>query len=215
MAKSVIPAHQFTHDGMEVLVVRCTAANGKSHGGFQNPETVGETIEAPDWDGKNSCGGGIHGWPWGLGIGDGKDPDYHGRWYVIGVNPKDIIGNIEKGAKCKFKVGIVRYVGPWAGALSFTLAGRMAYDFQASRGSASNSGSRGSAETTHPGTAAIVTGLYGRARASEFGCIALAWWNEKEERAEMRCALIGKKKGQLKADVWYQLDETGNFQEVK
>ncbi len=223
-------SHQWTHDGEEVLVVKCTNPDGTAYGGFKHPDNVGDVVVDPQWNNHNECGGGIHGWPWGLGLGDGKEPDYAGRWYVYGVKPEDVVGRIENGAKCKFRTGIVRYVGPWAGALSFTLQGRIAYDFQASSGSASNSGYRGSAsnsgdsgsasnsgyrgsaESLKPGTAAICTGLYSKARASEFGCIALAWWNEKDRRVEMRCSTVGE--GGLKPDTWYRLnDATAVFEE--
>lgn len=215
MKYSVIPSHRWTHTGQEVLIVKCTDAHGVAYNGFKYPDIVGSEVTAPDWQPDNKCGSGLHGWPWGLGIGDGNDPNYQGRWYVVGAKPEEVIGNIEYGTKCKFRSGVVRYVGPWAGALSFILEGRIAYDFQASRGSASNSGDRGSAETTHAGTAAIVTGLYGKARAAEFGCVALAWHNKDTNRIEMRCALTGYRAGELKPDVWYQLDEdSGNFKEA-
>jgi hypothetical protein len=56
--------------------------------------------------------------------------------------------------------------------------------------------------------------LYSAARAGEFGCIALAWWNSKKQRAEMRCALTGGE-GNLESNVWYRLDEEGKFVEAK
>jgi hypothetical protein len=48
----------------------------------------------------------------------------------------------------------------------------------------------------------------------EFGCIALAWWNAKERRMEMKCATTGNRGGDLKPGVWYSLDAKGEFQEV-
>jgi hypothetical protein len=50
--------------------------------------------------------------------------------------------------------------------------------------------------------------------AGEYGCIALAWWNEKEQRYEMKCAETSDEKGsggKLKAFAWYRLDEKGKF----
>jgi hypothetical protein len=58
-----------------------------------------------------------------------------------------------------------------------------------------------------------VTGLNGRAKAGKYGCIALAWWNEKRHRIEMRCALVGP--GRLKPDTWYILDPKGEFVEAE
>jgi hypothetical protein len=54
-----------------------------------------------------------------------------------------------------------------------------------------------------------------KAMGGEFSCIALAWWNPKENRQEMRCSLTGSGDGSLKANVWYELDKNGHFQEVK
>jgi hypothetical protein len=314
-----IPIHQWTNSDGEVLIVRCIGHDGKSYCGFQNPLEVGATLTAPDvWDPKwgdepegwisgwipnQECGGGIHGWPWGIGIGDGKEPDWSALWQVYGVKPEDIVGDVGDGPKCKFREGVLRYSGDWHGAALFILSGQMAWAAHTAdgaatnsgysgaatnsgysgaatnsgdsgaatnsgdsgaatnsgdRGAATNSGDRGAAtnsgysgaatnsgyrgaatnsgdsgaatnsgdrgaalstgpysrsETSAQGTAALVTGLSGRARAAAFGCIALAWWNEQEQRTEMRCALTGAGKGMLKPDVWYRLNGAGEFEE--
>jgi hypothetical protein len=209
----IIPPHEWRH-GDEVLIVKCVDRDGRACSGFQHPMTVGETVEAPDWTPMNECGGGIHGWPWGLGLGDGKEPDYRdGLWLVYGVKA-DIVGKLEGGSKCKFRAGTLRYAGQWVGALAFTLAGRLAWIEHAARGAASATGDSGAASADGLCTAAMVTGLFGRAKAGEFGCIALAWWNAKESRAEMRCACTGAGQA-LKADTWYTLDDAGEFTEVQ
>ena len=82
-------------------------------------------------------------------------------------------------------------------------------------GAATASGTRGAATASGKALAAVVTGVSGKARAPECGCIALAWWNAKKKRSQMRCAVIGKDKGQLKPDTWYRLDDDGNFVEVE
>jgi hypothetical protein len=53
--------------------------------------------------------------------------------------------------------------------------------------------------------------------AGKYGCIALQWWNESGLRAEMRCAETGcgdGSDGKLKAEVWYQLNRSGEFVEA-
>ncbi len=236
------PVYQWTNNSSEVLILRFADREGKAYQGFQHPMEVGQAVTAPDWNAAPVCGGGIHGWPWGIGIGDGKEPDWSALWQVYGVDPADIVGEIETGAKCKFRTGTLRYKGDWHGATNFILSGQMNWAFHASRGAASNSGDRGaasnsgdrgaasnsgyrgaalssgeysSAETTAPGTPAIVSGLNSRARAAEFGCIALSWWNEKERRSEMRCALVGSGEGTLNPNIWYRLDDAGNFVEAQ
>ena len=114
-----LPVHQFADENGEVLVVRFVDKNGKSHGGFQHPLTVGETVTEPNWNTEPICGGGIHGWPLNIGMGDGKEPDWSALWQVYGVKPEDVVPNVGGGAKCKFRTGALRYIGDWRGALEF------------------------------------------------------------------------------------------------
>ena len=205
--KEIIPAHQWVNEDGEVLVVRFANRYGKSHGGFQHPMSVGDSVTAPDWDAEPVCGGGIHGWPLGLSMGDGKEPDWTALWQVYGVQPTDIVGNIEGGGKCKFRAGTLRYLGDWQGATNFALSAQIKWVHQASSGAASSTGDSG---------AAIATGLSSRARGGKFGCIALAWWNSEQKRPEMRCALTGSDQpSSLKENVWYRLNEAGEFVEVQ
>ena len=240
----ITPAHQWVNKDGEVLILRFADKQGKSYGEFQHPMTVGETVTAPDWQATTACGNGIHGWPLGLSMGDGKETVWEALWQVYGVLPAEIVGNLEGGGKCKFRTGTLRYLGDWQGATNFLLADQIEWVQHASRGAASSTGFRGAASSTgrcgaasstgRCGAAsstgyssaasstgfssfAAVTGLDGKARAGEYGCIAIAWWNAKKERSEMRCALVGQGqgKGNLKANVWYTLTKSGKFVEVK
>ena len=222
-------AHQWTNGGSEVLILRYCNADGSSYGGFIHPLTVGETVTAPDWKPAAECGGGIHGWPWGLSLGSGKKPDWNATWQVYGVLPCDIV---DLGGKCKFRTGTLRHVGDWHSAMMFVLAGQIAYVEHSARGAASATGARGAASATGwsgaasatgwrgaasatgARGAAVVTGLGGKARGGNYGCIALAWWNEKHERSEMLCARTGPDEGMLKPDTWYRVSESGEFVEV-
>lgn len=49
----------------KVLVLRTCDASRKAYGGFQYPESG--PVEAPDWDPRPVCGGGLHGLRWGEG----------------------------------------------------------------------------------------------------------------------------------------------------
>ena len=205
-----VPLHQWTHDGEDVLIVRFVPKDGKSYGDFQHPVTVGETVTATDWNPAPECGGGIHGWPWALGIGEGKNQDWTATWQVYAAKPSDVVW---LNGKVKFRTGVLKFVGAWNGATNYVLSGQMAWVFQNSRGAASSTGERGSASSTGDCSASACTGINSKAMAGDYGCIALAWWNKADKRAEMRCALTGKG-GTLKAHVWYELDEKGNFKEV-
>ncbi len=156
-------AHQWTHDGDEVLIVKCVAADGSSHGGFKWPLQVGATVEPESWNPAPTCGEGLHGWPWGLSIGDGKDPDWQGKWLVFGAKREDVVS---LGGKCKARAGVIRYVGNWWAATGFVLAGQMALVHATASGSASSTGERGSASSTGERGSASSTGWRGSASST-------------------------------------------------
>ena len=133
------------------------------------------------------------------------------------MKPADIIA---LDGKLKFRTGVLKFLGTWDKATEFVLSGQMAWVFQAASGAASATGAsgaasatgeRGAASATGESSASVVTGIYGKAKAGEFGCIALAWWNPTANRAELRCACTGEGQ-ECQANVWYTLDEkTGTF----
>ena len=179
------------------------------------PLTVGAAVEAPDFDAAPACGNGLHGWPWGFAIGDGRDPDWRdGQWLVFGSQPADVV---DLGGKVKARAGVVRFVGAWWEATDFVLAGQMAWVAHAAHDAASATGWRGAASATGESSSAAVTGADGRAQAGPYGCLALSWWNPAAGRCEMRCAEVGcgdGSDGKLKAHTWYVLDEHGVFTEA-
>ena len=268
--EQIIPAHQWTNGGTEVLLLKCVGADGITHQGFCWPLTVGATLEAPDWIPNNKCGGGLHGWPWGLSPGSGKDPTWDTPWLVFAAKPEDVVEITEGGGgKAKTRSGRIVFVGDWQSASLFVLPGQMAWVHQAARGAASATGDsgaasatgasgaasatgdrgaasatgwrsaasatgwrsaasatgdsgaasatgeRGAASATGERGAAVVTGENGKAQAGPYGCIALAWWNAKQNRCEMRCARTGPGRGLLKPNVWYRLNARGQFAEDK
>ncbi len=202
--KKVTPVNQWTNHGKEVLILKCVNKDGTSYGGFKWPLQVGAEVEAPDFNRAQVCGGGLHGWPWGLAMGDGKEPVWDGAWLVFGALPEDVV---DLGGKVKAKCGTIRFVGTWHPAMLFVLAGQMAWVEQAAEGAASATGDRG---------AASVTGCGGKARAGAFGCVALGRWNTEKKRGEMRCREVGcgdGSDGKLKANTWYRLNDAGEFVE--
>jgi hypothetical protein len=221
-----VPIHQWTHDGAEVLIVKYVGKDGETYKGFRWPLTVGASVESPNWAPTPDCeSGGLFGWPWGMCIGDGKDPDWSATWLVFGAVAADVIQL--DGGKVKAHRGVVRFVGAWWEATAFVLSGQMAWVHHNARGSASSTGERGSASSTGGSgsasstgecSAAVVTGLSGRALGGTYGAIALAWLNKTANRSEMRCARIGCGDGSddtLKANVWYVLNEVGEFIELE
>jgi len=89
----------------EVLVLRTTDREGKAYGGFKWPQSG--MVEAPDWDGKPDCGGGLHGLPKGVGNGGLLDAD--GVAQIVKVNIDD--GFVDLNGKCKFRRGEVMFWG--------------------------------------------------------------------------------------------------------
>jgi hypothetical protein len=164
---NIIPVHQWTNGGNEVLVVRFVSQDGKSYGGFQHPMIVGETVTAPDWKANCNCGGGIHAWPWALGLGEGKDCDWTALWQVYGVKPEDIMqGEPELIGKVKFRAGVLRFVGKWWEATNYVLSGQMAWVHHSAWGSASSTGESGSASSTGWSGSASSTGAMGSASST-------------------------------------------------
>lgn len=187
------PLHKWTHDGDRVLLVKCTSVNGKSYGGFQWPE---KGIVKPEYAStKPDCySGGLFGWPWGLHLGVGKEPNYAGRWIVFAANPDDVI-EIEHGKAKVVTEAEVIYCGSWSEALALTLHGRLAWlqyraaecatEAQAAgdndvpaassdNGAAMASGENSVAVASGDSGAAVASGYRGAAVASGDGGVATA-----------------------------------------
>jgi hypothetical protein len=78
----------------------------------------------------------------------------------------------------------------------------------------STTGDSSAASTTWDASVAVATGVESKVMAGKYGCIALQWRNKSENRVEIRCAETGCGDGsdsKLKAEVWYRLNENGEF----
>ena len=219
--KTIIPIHQWTNGGDEVLIVRFVSQDGKSYQNFQHPMTVGETVTAPDWEETCKCGGGIHGWPWALRLGEGKECDWSALWQVYGVKPEDIMqGEPDLIGKVKFRTGILRFVGKWWEATNYVLSGQMEWVHHSASGSASSTGARGSASSTGWSGSASAIGKYGtaialgiesKASGSIGNFLVIAEWKYLDnvwKRVAMGLAKVDGKK--IKADTFYTLKD-GKF----
>jgi hypothetical protein len=162
--------HEYLVEG-KVLCLKCLnnkrqGMNPKTKEPFQYPESG--IVEAPDWNEKPECGGGLHGWPYALGIGSGKVPDYKGIWQVHSVDPKDGIVEITEngGGKVKYRKAEIVYSGDSLGAIMFLHPHRIKYTELSSNGSASNSGYNGSASNSGSNGSASNSGYNGSASNS-------------------------------------------------
>ena len=109
--------HQWTNADGEVLILKRIPKNRLGHEGFKYPKGVGSVIACPDFNTKPTCGGGIHGWPWGFGIGEGAEFDIlEDVWLVLSAPPENVIGELEGGLKCKAKDPVIRFEGSFKDA---------------------------------------------------------------------------------------------------
>jgi hypothetical protein len=169
---SKIPVHQWTHDGKEVLLVKCVGVDGKSYGGFQWPQSG--IVETPASRQPDCNSDGLFGWPWGVNLGGGIDPDYGGKWIVFSAPPENVILIDNEKAKVAPKEGetiaraTVLFYGSWFEALRYCALGREAWIFYNSSGSAANSGNRGSAANSGDRGSAANSGNSGSAANSGY-----------------------------------------------
>ena len=158
--QAVIPQHQWTHDGDRVLLVKCVDPDGKGHKGFQYPKS-GQV--KPDYcsTAPDCKSGGLFGWPWGINLGGGKEPDYRGIWLVLSAPPAQVV---LCGDKAKVAAATpddvdceVVYYGDALGALIRTMKGRVAWIQHSARGSASATGVSGIAALSGEYGSLVVT----------------------------------------------------------
>ena len=145
-----------------VLVLRCCDKDGRSHGGFQWPESG--PVECADWSALAVCGQGLHGWLWGEG--DVSCSSIHGdpesRWYVVEVSAADVV---DLGGKVKFPRGVVAFSGARVEAVAY-LAARSPAGNRTIYGTAT-AGDAGTATAGYAGTA--TAGVRGTATAGDAG----------------------------------------------
>ncbi|MBV8781905.1 MAG: hypothetical protein JO353_10950 [Phycisphaerae bacterium] len=175
--------HTWTDGGDKVLILRRCNKDGSSSHGFVWPKSG--PVEAADFNTLRACGGGLHGWPWGMGLGEGSDYDIIGdEWKVFAAKAEDVIGELpvygedSRGEKCKAKCGEVIYSGSFAGACAMINGGRhrlidaMAKDEAADNissgdySTAASSGNSSTAASSGNSSTAASSGDYSKAASS-------------------------------------------------
>ena len=160
--------HEWTNDDGEVLILRRVPKSRKTYSGFAWPTGCGTEVECPDWAPEPRCGGGLHGWPWGFGLGDGSDYDIvDDIWLVVGCKPEDVVGELDGGAKCKFRRGVIRMEGAFGDAMTKVRPG-----FEGCVGAMANQQSDSGKST--------VAGYYGKSTvAGNYGMSTVAGYSGK------------------------------------
>ena len=171
--------HEHINSDGEVLILRripqdrTTDGNGKGKP-FIWPSGVGAVVECPDWNPEPVCGDGLHGWPLGFGLGEGCDYDIIGDiWLVVGCKPEDVAGELEKGAKCKFRKGTIRLEGSFGAAMQFVqpafddcVAAMAKEDLSGHSSTAASSGHSSTAASSGEYSKAASSGKYSTAASS-------------------------------------------------
>ncbi len=166
---AITPPHQWTHDSDRVLILKCVSADMSSHGGFVWPAS-GEVC-TPNWSPEPTCeSGGLFGWPWGVGMGGGKEPDYTGRWIVFAAKPSDVI-SLDDKCKAGPRAEVV-FVGTWYAAWSFIRSGHLAWIAHADQGASSATGYQGASSATGYRGASSATGDLSTIEAGNGGVAA-------------------------------------------
>ena len=121
-------AHTWTDGGDRVLILRRIAKDGTSHGGFSEwgkPDELNITIRPKEFVDAPTCGGGLHGWAWGMGLGEGCDYSLcDDRWLVVSAKPDDVVGEVDGGDKVKCREVVKIFDGTFAGAWAMINGGR-------------------------------------------------------------------------------------------
>jgi hypothetical protein len=172
-------------------------------------------VEAKDWNPSKECGGGLHGWLWGVGDFSSKVRSFKAKWLVIEVDENEIIDLVDK---VKFRKGKVVFCGSFVNAYLFLLerkplnkktitgdyghAAATGYSGHAAAtgdsGHAAATGDYGHAAATGNSGHAAILGLNGMAKCGKGGSIILTYNDGERERH-----LVGYEGEGILADTWY------------
>ncbi|ECO7865318.1 hypothetical protein FXQ04_19760 [Salmonella enterica] len=101
--------------------------------------------------------------------------------------------------------------GDWSAATN--TGNRSAATNTGNRSAATNTGNRSAAEVSGSQSVAASLGIEGKARASEGGAIVLCYRDEDGELIHIRASKVGE--NGIMPDIWYQLNEDGEFVECE
>jgi hypothetical protein len=103
--------HKHVDENGNVLILKRINKDRTAYKSFKYP-ALGCVVKAEKWDPSDKCGGGLHGWAWSFGLGDGAVFDIiNDTWLVLAAKPEDVVGNIGGGAKCKCKKAAIHFEG--------------------------------------------------------------------------------------------------------
>ena len=204
-----IQPHQWTNGDGEVLILKRINKDRSAKNGFAYPSGVGQIVTVTDWDASPKCGGGIHGWPWGFGLGEGMDYDIlEDIWLVLSAKPEHVIGGLDGGLKCKCKDPKIRFEGAFCDAWAIVSSEHTKI---IQNMAASASGDHSNLAASGDDSVCSIAAMGGCVKVGKRGAVAIAYWDEKEGWL-FATGKVGKKG--IKADTWYEVRE-GKLQEIK
>ena len=212
------------------LVLRVCRADGTSHEGFQWPNSG--LVEAPDWNPRPICGGGLHGWLRGEGDINASRfwEDDNAKWLAVQVQRSDVV---ELGGKVKFprgdvvKSGLRGEVIPWfcemvpgsavvfgvrTGGYGSTLVGG---DCSTLTGGDCSTLMGGDDSTLVSGSRSmLIGGDDSTLTGSDHSVLIVRWWNKVDQRRRIAVGHVGE--GGIEPDIPYRWDaEVERFVEVE
>jgi hypothetical protein len=206
------------------LILRVTACDGKSHGGFQWPLEVGAAVIAPDWQPTQECGNGLHGWLYGVGDHTVANFQDDSQWLVVEVVLSECV---MLGGKVKFPRCVVRFVGDRKSATDYLIANETRarnvavigaqlavgddHVVQVGASGTATAGYGGTATAGYRGTA--TAGDRGTATAGNSGEIRIRYYDLKADRYRTSVGYIGE--DGLKPRTPYRLNNKHEFEEVE
>ena len=223
------------------FVLRTSDKNRISRNNFQWPESG--YVEAPDWEPTRECGNGLHGLKLGKGDYSCLSRESDATWQIVEVY-EDVIVNLDNKIKYPFgwvaysgnSGGAIRFllteIGKTLNGLTAQTSGYYAHSqtsgnhahSQTSGGSAHSqtsgdyahsqtSGDYAHSQTSGKHAVAVALGYEPKAMAEHStGCIVLQWYDQISKRVRVAVGYVGEN---IKAGVWYRLDQSGNFVECE
>ena len=176
----------------KAYMLRTCDADMSSYNGFIWP-TVGH-VAAPDWDAREVCGYGLHGFLWGVGNGGLASWHPDAKWLVVGINEW-----VDLDGKVKAPEAWVVHCGDRASATAHIQA-------LGARGAVVG----GTATAGDSGTA--TAGYRGTATAGYRGTIIARFYDYKNERWRFAIAYTGE--DGIKPNTPYRLNDEHKFVEV-
>ena len=183
-----------------MLFLRTCKKDGSSYNGYKWNLEIGAINEAPDYNDRAECGGGLHGIK--NGIGDADYLDFSDD--AIGVVFSADADIIEFNGKAKVCKATIEFVGQLHECAAYI---REQTGLDGIIKQTATAGDEGTATAGDEGTA--TAGYKGTATAGNKGTIIIKYWNGKQYKYK-----IGYTGEDVKPNIKYRLNDNNEFEEV-